>query len=274
MGAGGKMGGRIVDGLKGKSDYKVHAVEISPVGIGRLAERGVTPTPQAQALAAADVVILAVPDTLIGKVTHQIVPTLRPGTIVLGLDPAAAYAGVMPKRDDVTYLVCHPCHPPLFNYETDPRARNDWFGGIARMDCVCALHQGPEDHYAIGEKIARDMFAPIDKVFRITVEQMAILEPALVETTNTTLIAAMREAYQEALRMGVPEEAARSFLLGHVRTGFAIVFGYSDFPMSDGAKYAVEQAKKVIFKPDWLKKIMNLASIRKSVAEITHATQK
>ena len=131
------------------------------------------------------------------------------------------------------------------------------------MDLVCALHQGPDDHYAICEKMARAMFAPIDNVFRITIEQMAILEPALVETTNTTLIAAMRDAYLEAIRMGVPEKAAQSFLLGHVRTAFAIVFGFSDFPMSDGAKYAVEQAKSVIFKPDWMKNIMNLESIRK-----------
>jgi hypothetical protein len=274
MGAGGKMGCRIVDGLKGKSDYQVRAVEISPAGIARLTERGVTVTPQAQALADADIVVLAVPDTLIGKVTHEIVPTLRPGTIVFGLDPAAAYAGVMPKRSDVTYFVCHPCHPPLFGDETDAKARKDYFGGVARMDLVCALHQGPEDHYAIGARIAKDMFAPIDNVFRITVEQMAILEPALVETTNTTLIVAMRETYNEAVRMGVPEKAARSFFLGHLRTALAIVLGFSDFPMSDGAKYAAEQAKSLIFKPNWMKNIMNLAGIRKSVAEITRATQK
>jgi hypothetical protein len=274
MGAGGKMGCRIVDGLRGKSEYLVSAVEVAPAGIARLAERKVTITPQAQALSGANIVVLAIPDTLIGKVTHEIVPTLDPGTIVLGLDPAAAFAGVMPKRDDVTYIVCHPCHPRLFNEETSQSARRDWFGGIARMDLVCALHQGPEEHYVVGERIARDMFAPIDEVFRITIEQMAILEPALVETTNTALIIAMRDAYNESVRMGVPEKAARSFFLGHLRTALAIVLGFSDFPMSDGAKYTAEQAKKIIFKPDWMKNIMNLASIRKSVAEITHAMQK
>ena len=59
-----------------------------------------------------------------------------------------------------------------------------------------------------------------------------------------------------------------------MRTGIGIIFGYSGFPMSDGALYAVKQAQKIIFKPGWLKKIMNTKALRKSVAEITHATQK
>ena len=86
------------------------------------------------------------------------------------------------------------------------------------MNLVCALHQGPEEHYATGEQIAKDMFSPIDNAFRITIEQMAILESALTETTNTTLIVAMREAYNEVVRMGVPEKAARSFWTSKDRT--------------------------------------------------------
>jgi hypothetical protein len=274
MGAGGKMGCRAIDGLRGKKDFIIAAVEIHQAGIARLAERGITPSPQAEALADAEVVILAIPDVAIGKVTHEIVPKLRSGTIVIGLDPAAAFAGVMPAREDVTFFVCHPCHPPLFNDETDPRARKDWFGGIAKMDLVCALFSGKESHYAIAEGISREMFAPIRQTFRITIEQMAILEPALVETVNSTLITAMKETFDEAIRMGVPEPAANSFMMGHIRTAIAIIFGYSDFPMSDGAKLAIAQAKEVIFKPGWKEKLMNLDSIRKSVAEITRAIQK
>jgi hypothetical protein len=58
-----------------------------------------------EALGRTQAVILAVRDRLIGKITHEIIPKLKPGTIVVGLDPAAAYAGVMPQRDDVTYFV-------------------------------------------------------------------------------------------------------------------------------------------------------------------------
>ena len=40
--------------------------------------------------------------------------------------------------------------------------------------------QGPEEDYARGEAIARAMYAPVMRSHRVTVEQMAILEPALV----------------------------------------------------------------------------------------------
>ena len=47
--------------------------------------------------------------------------------------PPRPHAGEMPERADVTYFVTHPCHPPLFNDETDPAAKADYFGGIARQ---------------------------------------------------------------------------------------------------------------------------------------------
>src|SRR5690606_21817772 len=172
-----------------------------------------------QALADADVVILALPDRLIGKITHEIVPTLKPGAMVVGLDPAAAYAEVMPIRDDLTYFVTHPCHPPMFNDEVTPEGRTDWFGGVvAKQYIVCALYHGPEEDYAKGEKIACDMYAPVIEPYRVTVEQMAILEPALVETFAATCISAIKEALDIAVNdFGVPEAAAREFLFGHIR---------------------------------------------------------
>jgi len=273
MGAGGKMGCRITDSLALNKDYEIAHVEIGAAGIARLKERGISPVAQDDALKEAEIVILAIPDTLIGKVTQQVVPALRPNTIVIGLDPAAAFAGVLPQRDDITYFICHPTHPPLFNDETDPAARVDWFGGTAKQNVVCALYQGPEEHYSIGERLARSMFRPVIDTFRITVEQMAILEPALVETFTSTLIVAMKEALDEAIKLGVPEDAARAFLMGHLRIQFAVIFGYADFPFSDGALYAISQAHDLIFKPDWKSKIMNLDSIRRSVAEITRSTQ-
>lgn len=46
-----------------------------------------------------DIVLLAVPDILIGKLSPEIIPIMKPGAMVVGLDPAAAYANVMPVRE-------------------------------------------------------------------------------------------------------------------------------------------------------------------------------
>ena len=271
MGAGGKMGSRLTDNLVKHPDrYQMAYIEVSEAGIANLAKRGLKPTPQAEALANADAVILALPDKLIGKITREIIKDLKPGTMVVSLDPAAAYAEVIPLRDDLTYYVSHPCHPPMFNDEVTEDARTDWFGGVkAKHHIVSALHRGPESDWARGDQIARDMYAPVMNNYRITVEQMAILEPALVETFAATVISAIKEAYDEAVKMGVPPEAAWEFLSGHARIEFAIIFGFSGFPFSDGAKLAIKNAYEKIFKPDWKENIMNLDALKKSVAEIT-----
>ena len=161
-----------------------------------------------------------------GPIAGEVVPLMKPGAMLIGLDPAAPHAGVLPIREDLTYFFAHPCHPPVFNDETDPEARRDYFGGIkAKQNIVCALMQGPEADYARGEAIARAMYAPVMRSHRVTVEQMAILEPALVETTAATCITIIKEAMDEAIRRGVPAEAARDFLLGHINIELAIVFG-------------------------------------------------
>ena len=269
MGAGGKMGFRAAEKLIHNSDYKLLCVEINDLGLKRLAEIGISVTPQDEALKQADIVILAVPDALIKTISSEIVPKLNSGTMLIGLDPAAAYAGVLPERKDITYFITHPCHPPLFNDETDPAAKQDYFGGVAaKQSIVCALHQGPEENYERGEALARIIFAPVIKAHRVTTEQMAILEPALVETLTATCLTIMREGMDEAIHMGVPEEAARDFLLGHIRGEIAIIFDLAGFPFSDGAKFAIDQAKKRIFKSDW-KDIMTINSIKESVRGIT-----
>jgi ketol-acid reductoisomerase len=275
MGAGGKMGCRITDNIKDLPQYQVYYVEVSEQGRANLAQRGVSVTPQAEALANADAVILAVPDALIGRITHSIIEDLKPGTMIIGLDPAAAYAEVMPIREDLTYFVTHPCHPPLYNDEITEEARTDWFGGVkAKHHIVCALHRGPEADYDKGEAIAKDIYKPVMKSFRITVEQMAILEPALAETFTATVITAVKQAYDKAVEMGVPAEAAWEFLSGHARIEFAIIFGISGFPFSDGAKLAIANAYDKIFKPDWMEQIMNLDALKKSVEDITHKVAK
>ena len=158
----------------------------------------------------------------------------------------------------------------MFNDEVTEEARTDWFGGVkAKHHVVSALHRGPEEDWEKGDMITKDMYAPVLNNYRITVEQMAILEPALVETFAATCISAIKEAYDEAVKMGVPAEAAWEFLSGHARIEFAIIFGFSGFPFSDGAKLAIAQAYDKIFKPDWKEQIMNLDALKRSVKEIT-----
>ena len=52
---------------------------------------------------------------------------------------------------------------------------------------------------------------------RVTVEQMALLEHGLSETVCTTLLEVMREAMDDVVTRGVPHEAARDFMLGHMK---------------------------------------------------------
>ena len=251
FGAGGKMGCRITDNLIDAA-HRVLYVEVNPQGIERLAARGLSVTSQGDALAQADVAILALPDSVIGKVAPQIVPFLKSGAMVICLDPAAPHGGELPARDDIAYFITHPCHPPVIHDETEREAQLDFFGAIkAKQHIVCALMQGTEKHYAIGEAICREMFAPVMNAYRVTVEQMAILEPALSETVAATCLTVIREALDEAVKRGVPEEAAREFILGHIKVSIGILFGYIGSPFSDGALMAIERGKKKLFQPDW-----------------------
>ena len=271
MGAGGKMGLRIARNLKDNTDYKTLYVEISDAGKSSLAELGLSATPQAEALPQADVVILALPDKLIGRICNDMVPKLRSGTMVMGLDPAAGYAGVLTEREGISYFISHPCHPPMFGEETDIEAQRDWFGGVkAQQNIVCSLHQGPEKDYAKGEAIARTIFGPVLRAHRVTTEQMAVLEPALVETLALTCLFVIREAMEEVIKMGLPRQAALDFLLGHLRTTIAIVWDFAGAPVSDGAKLAATQAREQIFQPDW-KKILKIENVKQSVKDITGA---
>ncbi len=269
LGAGGKMGGRVTANLRNLSQYNIAYVEASPERQKEIAAGGIETTPLEQGLDTAEVVILAVPDRLIGKITKDIVPKLKPGTIVVGLDPAAAYAEIMPQREDITYFVAHPCHPPLFSDSAPASKDTDWFGGrgVLPQSVVCALHQGPEEHYAIGEQLAADMFAPILRRHRVTIEQMAILEPAVVESTFAGCITVLREAMEAAVSMGVPKEAAWDFCLGHIRTELAVIFGFAGFPLSDGAMKAIEQNRPRIFRDNW-KDVITIPAVQQSVRDI------
>ena len=270
LGAGGKMGVRLATNLR-NSRFEVDPVEISEDGRARLkSETGLDAVDQDTALANADVVLMAVPDRLIGKIAQGFIDKVRPGTAIIVLDAAAPYAGEMPDRSDVTYFCTHPCHPHILEVQDSAEAQKDYFGGIAApQGIVCALIQGPEEHYALCEEIAKVIYAPVARSHRCTLENIAVLEPALSETVAATLSLALREATDRAVAMGVPEAAAHDFVLGHLKIELAIAFGiFPEGKFSDGALMAIDKAKTVIFRENWLDEVFSLDAVKKSVEEI------
>ncbi len=269
FGAGGKMGVRLSQNLKG-SAYQVSHIEPGEVGRKRLREEvGVECVPVEQALADADVVILAVPDTLIGKLSAEIAPKLKAGTMVMTLDAAAPFAGHLPNRPDLVYFVAHPCHPSIFNPKAHTEGSPDYFGGVsAPQSIVSALMQGDESTFALGEAVAKTIYQPIERSYRVTVEQMALLEPGLSETVCATLLDVMREAMDEVVARGVPPEAARDFLLGHMTILSAVIFKQIPGQFSDACNKAIVNGKPRLMRDDW-KKIFDRAEIAESIERIT-----
>ena len=269
LGAGGKMGHRLARNLRG-SRFDVRHVEVSDAGRARLRDDfSIDCVPAEAALTEAQVVILAVPDTAIGKVAQSILHLLKPGMMVVVLDAAAPFAGHLPDRPDLAYFVTHPCHPPIFNDETDVAAKLDRFGGIAaKQHIVSALMQGPQEAYVLGEEVARTIWAPVMRSHRVTVEQMALLEPGLSETVVASLLDVMREAMDEVVARGVPAEAARDFLLGHMNILGAVIFKEQPGVFSDACNKAIQFGKPVLLRDDW-KRVFESDEIAASIRRIT-----
>ncbi len=270
IGAGGKMGVRLSNNLKDHPDYETSYLEVSEAGLERMKSIGVQPSQPADCIPEADLVVYAVPDVAIGKVTATYVPKMKPGSIGMFLDPAAPLAGHLAQRDDISYFASHPCHPSVFNWEPDKKAHYDYFGGIAaKQSIVCALIQGPRDHYEVGENIAKVIYGPVNKSIEVTIEQMGILEPALSETFCGAMITALKEGADAAIAQGVPEEAVFEFLMGHINIELALLF--NQLPggkFSDAAIKAIEIGKKKIFKDNW-KEIFEPESVKEQIKAIT-----
>lgn len=269
IGAGGKMGSRITDNLL-QSDYELRYSEVSEHGVERLVQRGLKVTPQREAVHEADAVILAVPDIAIGSVAEQVVPFMKKGAMLLTLDPAAAYMGHLPERDDIAFFVAHPCHPPVFNDETDPEAKKDYFGGIkAKQAVVCAIMQGSDEDYEAGVRLTYAMYAPVMRTHRVTLEQMAMLEPAMAETIGAAAAVFLRSAMEEAVRRGVPYDAARDFMLGHIQIELAIAFGEAGNPFSDACQVAMEYGRNYWLKPGW-EQLFEPGKVREQIDVMLH----
>jgi len=269
VGAGGKMGLRLTRNLK-DSAYKMAYLEKHKPVREKLMELGVEISTEEQVIPDSDIVILAVPDNILGKVSKQIIPKMKTGAMVYTLDPACTLAGQLYHRDDLSYFIAHPSHPSVFNWEPTAEAQRDYFGGsLAKQTVVCALFRGPEKDYAMGEALAREMYAPVSKAHRITAEQMGMLEPGLVETLCSTFQVIVSEALEEVIKRGVPAEAARDFLLGHINIQLAVLYG--EIPgavFSDAANKAIERGKPLLVKEDW-KKVFEPENIMEQIRDIT-----
>jgi len=269
IGAGGKMGQRITANLR-RQPHRLLLVEKAEAAVAKLREQGLKVSAAADAVPASDVVILAVPDAAMAAVSADVVPRMRPGAVAILLDPAAAHNDEVRLRDDCSFVVTHPCHPPLFGEQDTLEARRDFFGGIhAKQDIVVALHRGTEESYRLAEAICREMFAPVVNTHRITVEQMAMLEPAMAEVCAASAAKLMKDALDEAIARGVPAEAARSFMLGHAQIPLAIVFGEIPSPFSDAAKIAMQVGAERVIRSDW-RSVFEPAEIRTTIHRMLH----
>lgn len=269
IGAGGKMGMRISRNLMNET-YDVSYIEISESGKERLNTLGIICTTSELDIVDTDVVILAIPDVAIESASPGIVQKMKTGSLLITLDPAAPFAGKLFRRPDIAYFLAHPSHPSIFNWEPTLEAQMDYFGGtLAKQTMVCALMEGDESDYQLGVEIATKMYAPISVVHRITVEQMAILEPGLVETLSSTCIYVIRKGLDEVIRKGVPADAARDFLLGHIHIQLAVLFDQIPGAVfSDAANKAIARGIDEIFKPDW-KKVLEIENVKEQIMAIT-----
>ncbi|MEG8036937.1 phosphogluconate dehydrogenase C-terminal domain-containing protein [Sphingomonas sp. LR61] len=257
IGAGGKMGTRVSNNFA-KSEYTTLYSEASPAGQERIQALGRSLTDSVEAAKVADVVILAVPDVLLGSISEQLVPVMKSGASILTLDPAAAYAGLLAKREDIHYAVAHPCHPSVFLERTTKAEWDDTFEGIAAPQEVIAAFDaseslGDEDERAkaIAEAVITTMYAPVIQVHWVTVKQLAVLEPTLVETIACMIGDFLNDALEETVTgVGVPREAARAMLYGH--TWIALTNGLrGSNPFSDACHIAMGYGREKLIKEDW-----------------------
>lgn len=251
IGAGGKMGMRISANLQ-KSDYQVFYCESAPQAQEQVTAQGRELSAAESVVPVSDVVILAVPDIVLGIVSEIVVPQMKTGGILLTLDPAAAYANLIAQRDGIEYAVAHPCHPSVFLERYTKEEHADAFGGVAAIQHIAASYEtGSDAQKAELSKVVSVMYGPVEEVHWVTVKQLAYLEPTLVETVACMVGAFMKEALDETVKhSGVPEAAAKAMLYGHIQIALAVAFRATN-PFSDACMIAMEYGREKIVKPDW-----------------------
>ena len=177
-----------------------------------------------------------------------------------------------PKRADITYFRRASVPPLLFVPETAPASADT---GLVRREgtlpasIVCApCTWGPEEHYTHRQRtLAADMFAPILRRHRATIEQMAVLEPAVVESTFATLHHRDARGHGDRRGHGGPGAGGAGFLSRTYSNGTGDHLWFAGFPLSDGAMKAIEQNRPRIFRETW-RDVITIPAVRQSVRDI------
>lgn len=272
IGAGGKMGTRVSNNLaKHPDSIDLRFCENSQAGIAAIQARGFSVVSAESAVPESDIVVLAVPDVIIKKVSVGVVALMRPGATLIILDPAAAVARELALRDDCTFVVTHPCHPSYFVNQESDEARADAFGGIAAtQDLVMAKIQGDDANFANAKTVSEQMFAPVTNCFVMGIRDIAFLEPTLVEILGASTLYAMAETVNEAERRGIQREAAISFLTGHINVLSSIFLGrLGNVQVSDACKVAIGLGNRLVLRDDW-KRIWEDDVLDKAIATMLH----
>lgn len=178
--------GHTVTAVSGRDATRVRAAEFLP---------GVRVVDAAIAVMGATVVVVAVPDDELARVTAEIAPRCRPGTWVVhcsgarGLDVLEAARAAGARR-----LAVHPL-------QTFPDVRH----AIEELPgCAAAVTADDEEGYAVGEAIARDLGA---RPFRLPDDARPLYHAAAVLASND--LVALSGLAARALEMaGVPDPAA------------------------------------------------------------------
>lgn len=273
IGAGGKMGTRTSLNLaKAQDKFELCFVENAEKGREDIRKRGFEVTDADEAIQKSDIIVFAVPDTLIQTLSELYVPKLKPGTGFIILDPAAAVAREITLREDCTFAVAHPCHPSYFLDQDTLEARQDRFGGCGgKQDIVMSKIQGDDTRFAQCVEVAKQMYAPVLHAYVMTSEQIAFLEPTLVELLGATCLYAMAETVEKAEEKGIEREAAVSFLTGHIYNLTANFLGLlpGKPPVSDACKIAIGLGNRLVLRDDW-KKIWEDDVLEKVIATMLH----
>ncbi len=253
VGAGGKMGMRVSNNLE-PSPHRVFYSENHPAAVERVRAAGRELSDTNTAVAQSDVIVMAVPDILLGKVSGGIVAHAKPGAVLLTLDPAALYAGLIAHRDDMYFAVAHPCHPSVFLQRKNSEEWADTFGGIAApQDVVAALESGDQLVRDRTEEVIRAIYSPVLDVHWVTVKQLTVLEPTVTETITCMISGLLKDVLREAVNTaGIPERAVKAMLFGHVQIALAnSLLGSNAF--SDAAMIAMDYGREKVIKDDWNK---------------------
>ena len=195
-----------------------------------------------------------------------------PGQYVeVGIAEQAAVAKELTLREDCTFGVAHPCHPSFLLDQDTPQARADRFGGEGgKQDIVMSKICGTDEVFAKMQETSRDMYAA-QTAYVMTSEQIAFLEPTLVELLGATCLYAMAETVDEAERRGISRDAAVSFLTGHIYNLTCNFLGYIPGrpPVSDACKVAIGLGSRLVMREDW-KRIWDDEVLHKVIATMLH----